>query len=284
VEAVEEELRWRQAGCQAPPPPCHTPTPAFDCLWERDGGAVRAAVAISLHDYADRIEAALESVRRQSLAELELVVVDDASTDGGEEVVRNWLERHRPRFPRVRLLRHRSNGGLAAARNTAFAAVSAPWCFVLDADNLLLPDAVACCLAVAEAAPATAAVVHSLVEVVQEGAAGDAEPGLISPLSWQRHHFLSTNFIDAMALVRVDAWRQVGGYTHIPGGWEDFDFWCLLIDAGLHGVLCPQRLARYVRHGSSMIATTTNRHVRRISRVLQARHPWLNLPMARHDV
>jgi hypothetical protein len=33
-----------------------------------------------------------------------------------------------------------------------------------------------------------------------------------------------------------------------------------------------------------MIATTTNRHVRRISRVLQARHPWLNLPMAGHDV
>jgi hypothetical protein len=49
-------------------------------------------------------------------------------------------------------------------------------------------------------------------------------------------------------------------------------------------VLCPQRLARYVRHGSSMIATTTNRHVRSISRVLQARHPWLTLPMAGQDV
>ena len=285
VEAVEEELRWRQDGCPAPPP-CHTPTPAFDCLWEQDGGtsgAARAAVAISLHDYADRIEAALESVRQQSLAALELVVVDDASSDGGEQVVRNWLERHGPRFPRARLLRHRSNGGLAAARNTAFAAVSAPWCFVLDADNLLLPDAVACCLEVAEAAPATAAVVHSLVELVQEGPGG-TEPGLISPLSWQRSHFLFTNYIDAMALVRVAAWRQVGGYTHIPGGWEDFDFWCALIDAGLHGVLCPQRLARYTRHGSSMIATTTNRHVRRISRVLQARHPWLTLPMAGQGV
>ena len=97
------------------------------------------------------------------------------------------------------------------------------------------------------------------------------------------HQFLQGNMIDAMALVRRQAWQDVGGYTHIPGGWEDFDFWCKLIDAGWHGVLCPERLATYYRHSSSMLQQQTDRHVRRISRLLQARHSWLQLPMAEPD-
>jgi GT2 family glycosyltransferase len=86
-----------------------------------------------------------------------------------------------------------------------------------------------------------------------------------------------------MALVRRSAWDAVGGYTHIPGGWEDFDFWCKLIDANWHGVLCPQRLAIYCSHGNSMLATSSQRQVRRLSRLLQARHPWLRLAPAEPD-
>ena len=83
-----------------------------------------------------------------------------------------------------------------------------------------------------------------------------------------------------MALIRRHAWQQVGGYTHIPGGWEDYDFWCCLIDAGFRGELCPRVLATYVRHGGSMIHRSTDLQLRPISRQLQARHPWLQLPYA----
>jgi len=78
-----------------------------------------------------------------------------------------------------------------------------------------------------------------------------------------------------MALIRKTHWEQVGGYSHIPAGWEDYDFWCKLIGAGLHGVLCPQRLAIYNRHDTSMQATLTRSHVRELQRLFQARHPWL---------
>ncbi|MCP9815999.1 glycosyltransferase [Synechococcus sp. GreenBA-s] len=278
IPSLQAELAWRQAGCPAPEP-CQTPTPAAESLWEQGDGLGEAAVCISLHNYGDRIEAALDSVRQQSLVALELVVVDDASSDGGERRVLAWLERHGQRFTRSLLLRHPGNAGLAAARNTAFAAARSPWCFVLDADNTLLPEAVTQCLRVARSAPATAGVVHPLVEVVPEETVL-GRSSAIEPLSWQRNHFLATNVIDAMALVRRQAWAQVGGYTHIPGGWEDYDFWCQLIDAGFHGVLCPQRLARYHCHGHSMLATKTHLEVRRLSRLLQARHPWLRLPMA----
>jgi glycosyltransferase involved in cell wall biosynthesis len=251
-------------------------------LWSREGEEPpAAAVCISLHNYAGRITTALESVAAQSVAALELIVVDDASRDDGAAVAARWLEARGDRFRRALLLRHERNGGLAAARNTAFRAARSPWCFVLDADNLLLPQAVACCLAMATAAAADVAVVHPLVGVVADDA-GEGEPaGLISDLPWQREQFVQRNYIDAMALVRRAAWERVGGYSHIPGGWEDYDFWCTLIDAGYHGLLCPRRLAIYHRHGRSMLSRQTAPRLRSISRLLQSRHPWLNLSTAR---
>ncbi|MCT0224975.1 glycosyltransferase [Synechococcus sp. CS-1328] len=274
-----KELVWRAQGA-LPPPPVITPEPRARSLWEQQMAEPTAAVCISLHNYAERIVTALESVRAQSHGHLELIVVDDASADGGEERVRVWLDQHGHRFARTLLLRHDQNGGLAAARNTAFRWARSPWCFVLDADNLLQPEAVATCLAVGNASPSAVAVVHPLVEVVDETGAAASPSTLISGLSWQRTHFRQRNVVDAMALVRRSSWEAVGGYEHIPGGWEDYDFWCKLMEAGHQGVLAPQVLATYHRHGASMLATSTHRHLRAVSRQLQQRHPWLELPLA----
>ena len=101
-----------------------------------------------------------------------------------------------------------------------------------------------------------------------------ADRALISGVSWQRQTFQQGNVIDAMALIRRQAWRHVGGYSHIPDGWEDFDFWCKLIEDGWHGVLCPQRLATSQRsQPHRCCASQTHRHLRAVSRLIQMRHP-----------
>lgn len=273
------ELAWRAAGCP-PPPPIHTPQPSHQVLWEHHSSTTpQAAVCVSLYNYAGQILRALESVRAQTFQPLELIVVDDGSSDTGPERVQHWLSEQGQHFCRALLVQHHHNGGLASARNTAFSLARAPWCFVLDADNSLEPEAVAACLALAAAAPSEIAVVHPLVERM-----GMPHPtgssALISGLSWQRQHFLERNVVDAMALVRRSAWKQIGGYSHIPGGWEDYDFWCKLIEAGFGGILCPQRLACYECHADSMLATQTHHQLRTISRILQQRHPWLQLHLA----
>ncbi|MCP9890239.1 glycosyltransferase [Cyanobium sp. Aljojuca 7D2] len=287
---LQAELTWRRQGCP-PASACITPDPEHVCLWQHQHGTPAASVCVSLHNYASRITAALESARRQTLRALELIVVDDASEDEGAAVVVAWLKQHGQRFARVQLLQHAHNGGLAAARNTAFRAAMAPWCFVLDADNQLLPNAVERCLAIAEAAPTSTAVVHPLIHLASDPLATANKPqssqesvslpeALLSTYSWQQQCFRAGNYVDAMALIRRAAWQEVGGYTHIPGGWEDYDFWCKLMDAGMHGVLCPQPLAVYTVHDASMTANATARSQRPLSRLLQQRHPWLELPGA----
>ena len=251
--------------------------------WDRPGEVPVASVVVSLHNYADRIRTTLDAVAAQTQTNLELVVVDDVSGDDGLAVVQEWMEQcvaagSHP-FSRLQLLQHHSNGGLACARNTGFAHATAPWCFVLDADNTLFPQAVERCLVHAAQGGERLAVVYPLVAVQAESGSDDART-LISPAPWQTVHFLRGNQIDAMALIRRRAWADVEGFTHIEGGWEDFDFWCKLMDGGWHGMQVPAVLARYISHGQSMTQSVTNRRWRALSATLQQRHPWLKLPLA----
>ena len=226
-----------------------------------DGQQPTAAVVISLFNYADRISAALESVAAQTTERLELIVVDDTSRDDGPEVVAAWMQAQLRRpshiFSRLLLLCHSRNAGLATARNTAFAAAQAPWCLVLDADNVLYPSAVQACLQLATCGDNRLAVVHPLLAVQVEPGRPDDQRSLVRSQSWQRGRFCFENMVDAMALVRRSAGRRPRLHAH-RRGWEDFDFWCKLIEAGFHGIQCPRILAEYRSHDQSMSHTATN--------------------------
>jgi glycosyltransferase involved in cell wall biosynthesis len=100
----------------------------------RDAEPLVSAV-IPLHNGAGTIERTLASVRRQTWSHLEIVVVDDGSTDDGpQRVVRCAGD-----DPRVRLLRQ-ANGGVAAARNLGAAETRGDYLAFVDADDLWAPE------------------------------------------------------------------------------------------------------------------------------------------------
>ena len=76
---------------------------------------------------------AIESALNQSLTDLEVVVVDDASTDGTVDVVRAFDN------PRIRLYESANNGGPSVARNLALAEARGEHIAVLDADDWFRP-------------------------------------------------------------------------------------------------------------------------------------------------
>ena len=88
-------------------------------------------VVISYNDAA-RLPRALASIQRQTLRAIEIIVVDDASTDGTEEIVRRIAEGD----PRVRYERLEMNsGGCSAPRNRGIDLASAPWVMFCDSDD-----------------------------------------------------------------------------------------------------------------------------------------------------
>jgi glycosyltransferase involved in cell wall biosynthesis len=208
-------------------------------------------VAVTLFNYAEVILEALQSVRNQELANVDLVVVDDCSTDGGEQRVLDWLHAHHSRFGRSILVRHLSNQGLAASRNQGFALAATPFVFVLDADNELYPRCLAVCLAAAQTNSADA--VYTILEIF-----GEAE-GIMGTDPWDPAALRAGNYIDAMALIRRATWQRVGGYRRMPvNGWEDYDLWLKFSEAGLEALHVPEILCRYRQRETSMLRSRTN--------------------------
>lgn len=104
--------------------------------------AIRVGVVIPMYNAASTIDETLTSVLSQTHAALDVVVVDDGSTDNGAAVV----ERRARSDARVRVV-HQPNLGVAAARNHGAAVVSGDFLAFIDADDLWAPDKIAAQLA-----------------------------------------------------------------------------------------------------------------------------------------
>lgn len=106
----------------------------------------RVSVIIPVYNGADFIHIALNSALAQNERNLEVIVVDDASTDGTCAVVEQYCRRD----ARVRLIRSEAQRGPACARNIGFDAASGEWVAILDADDWYTEDRLTRLLAEAE--------------------------------------------------------------------------------------------------------------------------------------
>ncbi|MFI8089916.1 glycosyltransferase family 2 protein [Streptomyces sp. NPDC086080] len=101
-------------------------------------------VTVIVHNDAERLPRAVESVRRQTHRALEIVISDDHSTDDTPRVARHLAAAD----PRIRYLRLPENsGGCSAPRNRALEIARAPYLMFLDSDDELPPESVAALLA-----------------------------------------------------------------------------------------------------------------------------------------
>lgn len=219
--------------------------------WSRPGFIPGVSVVVTAYNYATYLAEALDSAFASVDVQVEIVVVDDASTDATPMVLGRLVESHDQRAMKV--VTHQSNRGLSAARNTGFAHCRAEYVFVLDADNAIGPTCIAQCAAAMRKQP-EAAFAYPII------AKFGADQGLLSAFPWRQSQLMRRNTIDAMALVRRSAWASVGGYrTDVDaefGGLEDWALWLAFAERGWPGVLVPRVLARYRVHAGSMINAT----------------------------
>ncbi|MFC5372993.1 glycosyltransferase family A protein [Brevundimonas faecalis] len=229
-------------------------------------------VIVTLYNYTSVIQEALDSVAEQTMSSIDLVVVEDRSSDSSFDTALAWMKKNHLRFESCKLIQNDWNYGLATSRNIALGHVLSEYVMVLDADNTLLPTAVERLLRAVEVSGDAAA--YSQLELFGEvSAVGDAG-------AWDPERLGRGNYIDAMALFRTLAIRQCGGYDLFEvAGWEDYDLWCKFHEQGLVATFVPQILCRYRVHGSSMLRAETNAEIATVTSEMVRRHPWLKLPV-----
>ncbi len=227
-------------------------------------------VVIPLYNYAVYVQEALQSVAEQTLSPLDLVVVDDCSTDDSLQVVLEWVRQHIRRFNRIKVLRNRNNQGLGFSRNAGFDAAETPFVLPLDADNRLRPN---CCEKLySEMQGTDLAFAYPIIQQF-----GDMN-GLMGTADYAPVRLTGENYIDAMALIAKEAWAQVGGYDGSRSGWEDYEIWCRMAELGLTGRRVGEApLAEYRVHGNSMLRTHTDKTENNLKAIalMEGRHFWI---------
>ena len=198
----------------------------------------RVSVVMAAYNAAATIESAVTSVRRQTMPDFELLVVDDGSTDDTAAVLAAIDE------PRLRVIRQ-ANAGPAAARNRAIAASRADYVACVDADDLWAPDKLAWQLTALTAAP-DAAVAYGWTDVVDADLAHAYSDRRIRRDGDVYAALLRSNFIfsGSNTMMRRSILERVGGFDEAMRAVEDWELHVRI--ANRHPFVCvPRVLLRY---------------------------------------
>jgi len=175
------------------------------------------SVIIPVFNRARLIGTAVASVLKQTYPEFEIIVVDDGSKDSTAQVMSDLAREDR----RIRYLRHDSNRGAQAARNTGIRAARGDWIGFLDSDDQFLPHSLEARLDVARKAKVS--VVHSECNIIQVD--GVMKPYRVRPLSgWVYRQLLEAEGpLYQGLLVSKEALRRIGYLDEQIGAFQEWD-------------------------------------------------------------
>ena len=109
---------------------------------------IKASIIISIYNVYNYVKKAIESALNQTETDIEIILVDDGSTDGSGEICNFYAEKDK----RVIVI-HKKNGGLSSARNAGTKVSSSEYVMYLDGDDYLRQDAVERCLEIMKKLP-----------------------------------------------------------------------------------------------------------------------------------
>ena len=244
------------------------------------GQKPRVSVIMPSYNHAAFVGAAIESVLEQSFSDFELIITDDGSTDGTDEVIRAYLD------PRIDFERFPVNRGACEAGNRCIERAGGEYIALLNSDDVFLPGKLERQVAILDAEPELAAV-FGLPRIIDES--GEpihdeqnfflkrfrAVPG--NRFQWLRQFFLEGNSLcHPTVMIRRRLYSELGVYNISLRQVPDFDMWVRVCARYEIRVLTEPLIGYRVlgNHGnvSSPTPSVSRRALWELSRVM--RHYW----------
>ncbi|MGI8412586.1 MAG: glycosyltransferase [Solirubrobacteraceae bacterium] len=237
----------------------------------RPRAAPLVSVIVPCFNHGRYLHACLQSIAEQTYSPIETIVVDDASTDpetldalakfGGDRA--------------VTLLRMPGNHGPSAARNAAVERASGRYVLPVDADNLLLPDAVAVLVEQLSGAGERIGFIYPNYQFFGN------RTDYFEPPSYNLHALLVSNYCDTSSLIDREIFDRGFRYAEdIVLGHEDWDLVLSLAEHGIYGEPARTKTLLYRKHGftRSDLVEAANVSFREL---VARRHPELFATRAR---
>ncbi len=204
--------------------------------------AFSVSVVIPSYNYAQYVVEAVESALRQAHPPLEIIVVDDGSTDNTAEVLQPYLNK-------IRYI-HQKNSGLSAARNTGIRAARGTWVGILDSDDIWFENKLDLQMQCAAHHPGAC-----LIGAYDEGSRRrrNQDQGQLFTLLTTSDLLGGIPFGASSAVARKDCLERAGGFNERRRSVEDREMWLKLTLNGF-AARVNMPLWRYRKHPNQMNA------------------------------
>lgn len=224
-------------------------------------------VVIPSFNQAQYLEDAIESAYNQTLAPLEILVIDDGSTDGSLEIAQRYEFREFPGIESPVRVIPQTNKGLASARNTGIMNAKGDYILFLDADDKLAENAVS---------RITQEILSSNGDIIapsfREFGLSDREVIL---QGFTMDDLKQANRLGYFCAIRRTVLQEVGGYNpKMVWGYEDYDLWFELFKRGKSVAIIQEILVYYRVKEQSMI-NVANEHAQELYTQIRKNHPTI---------
>lgn len=224
--------------------------------------SIAVSIVITCYNLGHIIGEAIESCLYQKFnLPYEIIVIDDCSTDNSRTV----LTELKRKYPQLKIIFNASNMNAAPSRNRAIAMAKGEFIVSLDGDDKINKQFLAKLYPVI-AKDKSIGIAYSDFERF-----GDYPYMIARTKDWDYDALLRHNYIPCCCLFRKDAWYKAGGYRNL-GGWEDYDLWIAIGEAGYKGVRVPECLF-YYRQMKNNRAWRSALNARNLRRMLKEKHP-----------
>lgn len=222
-------------------------------IWPRHMPLV--TIVIPCFNYGRYVRDAVRSALSQTLIDLEVIVVDDGSTDIETLHVLNTLKAEG-----IPLISQR-NLGLPAARNAGVRRAKGKYVCCLDADDMIEPTYIEKAVALLECRP-DVGFTYPWPRRFGQG------EGIWENPEYDFLELLERNILNHPAVFRRQAWKDARGFwDKLREGYEDWEFWIHLGIHGYPGARIPEPLFLYRKHGPSMIDRAVAKHDALVARI-----------------
>lgn len=226
------------------------------------------SVVIPTCNRASMLKRALDSVLKQTFDDIEIFVVDDASSDNTPEVIKNYLN------DRVHYIRLDESKGANFARNLAVSKTQGQYIAFLDDDDVWMPEKLRKQMMVFEA-DSSIGLVYTGVEVIHTGYSNiyHTSPKLRGNLS---KSILTFNYIGSTSSVMVKraVFERAGGFDINLPQLQDYDLWIRICQISNIGYVSASLIKYYVHNNVSQITTSVAKNKKAIE-IIDAKYSEL---------